>query len=211
MTPSEYAISVKQAERSLARGDPLLRALIKRHGPCGLAPNWRRSPYEALVRAIVYQQLNGKAAATILGRFLELFPNSKFPTPEQILATSGAAMRAVGLSRQKSSYMLSIAEHAASGIVPVRRAGIARLSDEAIVARLTRVKGVGRWTVEMLLMFTLGRLDVMPVDDFGVRSGYTKAAGRKTMVSARELREIAEAWGPYRSAAAWYLWRAAEG
>ena len=210
MTKAEFALSLRAAERSLARRDPLLRALIRQHGPCTLEPRWRQTPYQSLVRAVVFQQLSGKAAATILGRVLALFPEVSFPSPEQLLAADEDMLRSAGLSRQKSTYLREIAAQAVAGVVPTRRSGLSRLDDEAIIERLVAVKGVGRWTVEMMLMFTLGRLDVWPVDDYGVRKGYSIAAGLDDLVSPRELRGIGEAWAPWRSVAAWYFWRAAE-
>jgi DNA-3-methyladenine glycosylase II len=210
MTKDEFARALRSAERSLARRDPLLRDLIRHHGPCTLEPRWRQSPYQSLVRAVVYQQLSGKAAATILGRVLALFPEVRFPSPEQLLEADEALLRGAGLSRQKSTYLREIAAQAVAGVVPTRRSVLTRLDDEAIIERLVAVKGVGRWTVEMMLMFTLGRLNVWPVDDYGVRKGYSVAADLGDLISPRELRGIGEAWAPWRSVAAWYFWRAAE-
>ncbi len=210
MSRSTYAARLALAEKHLSKADPLMRRLIRAHGPCALQPHWRRSPYAALVQAVVYQQLNGKAAATIFQRFLDLFPAAPFPTPAQVLAAGDEALRSAGLSRQKVAYIRDIARQAHAGVVPLKRAAIARSSDEAIIARITQVKGVGRWTVEMLLIFTLGRLDVLPIDDYGVRKGYCQASDRDTPVSPPELRDIGERWAPYRSVAAWYLWRAAD-
>ena len=184
-----------------------MRALIRRHGPCGLAPAGR-SPYEALTRAIAHQQLNGRAAQTILGRFVALFPNGRFPAPELVLAARATRLRRAGFSRAKVRAIKDIARHAVKGLVPTRRA-CRRLDDDALVEQLTRIHGVGRWTVEMLLIFTLGRLDVLPVDDFGVREGFRVAYGRRTRPTPTALRAYGERWKPYRSVAAWYLWRAA--
>ena len=195
-----------KASRHLAR-DPVMRALIRRHGPCELEPH-RRSPYEALSRAIAHQQLNGRAAETILGRFVALFPKGRFPAPAAVLAARTTTLRRAGFSRAKVRALKDIARHAVKGLVPTRRA-CRRLGDEEIIARLTQIHGVGRWTVEMLLIFTLGRLDVLPVDDFGVREGFRVAYGRRTRPTPKALREYGERWKPYRSVAAWYLWRAA--
>jgi DNA-3-methyladenine glycosylase II len=194
------------AHRRLAR-DPVMRRLIRRHGPCGLLCR-RWSPYEALTRAIAHQQLHGRAAETILARFVALYGNGRFPAPAAVLATSPARLRRVGFSRAKVRAIHDIARHALAGTVPTRRAA-ARLTDEAIIERLLPIRGVGRWTVEMLLIFTLGRLDVLPVDDFGVREGYRRACGGRAQPTPRALRELGERWKPYRSVAAWYLWRAA--
>jgi len=190
------------------RRDPVLKRVIRNIGPCTLAPA-KREPYEALVRAIAHQQVHGRAAEAILGRFLALYPGIPFPTPELVLATGTETMRGCGFSASKVAAIRDIAEKAAAGIVPTRR-GAARLSDAILIERLTSIRGVGRWTVEMLLIFTLGRPDVLPVDDFGVREGYRVAAGLDEQPRPRALAEIGEAWAPFRTTAAWYLWRAAD-
>ena len=194
------------AHRHLSR-DPVMRRLIRRHGPCVLAP-LRWSPYEALTRAIAHQQLNGRAAETILARFVALFGNGRFPSPAAVAAARPAMLRRAGFSRGKVRAVKDIARHALGGAVPTRRAA-ARLGNEALVERLTQIHGVGRWTVEMLLIFTLGRPDVLPVDDFGVREGYRVAYGRRARPTPKALRAVGERWKPYRSVAAWYFWRAA--
>jgi DNA-3-methyladenine glycosylase II len=194
------------AHRHLAR-DPVMRRLIRRHGPCGLECR-RWSPYEALTRAIAHQQLNGRAAQTILTRFVALFGDGRFPSPAEVVATHPARLRSAGFSRAKVRAIKDIARHALAGTVPTRRAA-ARLDDEAIIERLLPIRGVGRWTVEMLLIFTLGRHDVLPVDDFGVREGYRRAHGTRAQPTPKALRKLGERWKPYRSVAAWYLWRAA--
>ena len=201
MTPS--------ALRHLSKADPVMRALIRRVGPCTIDIRRRWSPFQSLVRAVVYQQLHGRAAAAIFARFRALFDGPDFPTPERVLAMSPRRMRSAGLSRAKARAIKDIAAKAAAGVVPPRRV-VARLDDEEIVARLTEARGVGRWTVEMLLIFTLGRPDVLPVDDYGVRDGYRAAYGLKAMPSPKALLEYGERWRPHRSTAAWYLWRAAE-
>ena len=188
--------------------DPMMHRLIDRVGPCGLAVD-RRSPYEALVRAVTYQQLNGRAAETILGRVIACCDDGRFPAPATVLAVRADKLRRAGLSRAKALAIKDIARHALAGKVPTRRA-TARMSDEEIIEQLTAIRGVGRWTVEMLLMFTLGRPDVLPVDDYGIRDGYRAAYGLPAQPSLNELREYGERWKPYRSTAAWYLWRAAE-
>ena len=198
--------SVSDAHRHLSR-DPVMRRLIRHHGPCALAPR-RWSPYEALTRAIAHQQLNGRAAETILTRFVALFENGRFPSPADVSAARVARLRRAGFSRGKVRAIKDIARHALGGAVPTRRVA-ARLDDEVIIEQLTRIHGVGRWTVEMLLIFTLGRPDVLPVDDFGVREGYRLAYGLRQRPTPKALRAIGEHWKPYRSVAAWYLWRAA--
>lgn len=211
MSAATYAAELVVAERRLSDGSALMRRLIAAHGPCTLVPDWRRSPYEALVRAVSHQQLNGRAAETILNRFIALFPDSRFPMPKDVLSASEAALRSAGLSRQKVAAIRDIAIKAEEGIVPMKRAQISRSGDDDVIRRLIQVQGVGQWTVEMLLIFTLGRLDVLPVDDFGVRAGYTKASRRRSPVTPAELREIGRKWTPYRSIAAWYCWREADG
>ncbi|MBW8268780.1 DNA-3-methyladenine glycosylase family protein [Caldovatus aquaticus] len=196
-----------EALRHLRR-DPVLRPVIRAVGPCTLKPV-RREPYEALVRAIAHQQVHGRAAEAILGRFLALYPGVPFPTPGMVLATSAETLRACGFSASKVAAIRDIAEKAAAGVVPTRRSA-ARLSDAALIERLVAIRGVGRWTVEMLLIFTLGRPDVLPVDDFGVREGWRVAAGLAAQPRPRVLAAIGEAWAPFRTTAAWYLWRAAE-
>lgn len=195
-----------EACRQLSR-DPVMRALIHRYGPCGLVPQ-RCSPYEALTRAIAHQQLNGRAAQTILGRFVALFSNGRFPTPAVVLAARTAVIRRAGFSRAKVRALKDIARHALTGIVPTR-SSCQRLSDDEIIERLTQIHGVGRWTVEMLLIFTLGRCDVLPVDDFGVREGFRMAYRRRLRPTPTALRVYGERWKPYRSVAAWYLWQVA--
>ncbi len=169
----------------------------------------QREPYEALVRAIAHQQLHGRAAEAILGRMLALHPGEAFPRPERLLATEAAVLRACGFSGAKIAAIRDIAQGALGGAVPTRRAA-ARLSDEALIERLTALRGVGRWTVEMLLIFTLGRPDVLPVGDFAVREGWRRIQGLAAQPTPRELARLGLAFAPHRSAAAWYLWRAAD-
>src|SRR5262249_50768788 len=145
--------------------------VIRKVGPCALKPKFRRSAFEALVRAVTYQQLNGSAAATILGRVQALYPQRRFPLPEDLLSTPDQRLRGAGLSRAKTAAIKDIAAKTLDGVVPNSRT-ISRLSDSEIVERLTTVRGVGPWTVEMLLIFTLGRKDVLPATDFGVRKGF---------------------------------------
>jgi len=201
---------LRAAERGLAAADPVLASLIARHGRCLLAPETGRSPYEALATAVMYQQLAGKAAETIHRRFLALFPAYSFPPPEAVLGASDEQLRAAGLSRQKQGYLRDLAAKALDGVVPTESGALEHLTDDAIVARLTAVRGVGRWTVEMFLIFTLGRLDVLPLDDYGIRAGYARAHGLERLPTAAELRTAGQAWAPWRSVASWYCWRAAD-
>jgi len=196
------------AVRHLSKVDPVMRALIRRVGPCGLEVR-NHSPFETLVRAIAHQQIHGRAAQAILGRFIALFPGRRFPTPADIAAVPARKMRRAGFSRGKIRAIKHIARRARAGFVPTR-AACHRLSDEEIIERLTELHGVGQWTVEMLLLFTLGRPDVLPVDDFGVREGFKVAYGRRKQPTPKQLRRYGERWRPYRSVAAWYLWRAVE-
>jgi DNA-3-methyladenine glycosylase II len=188
--------------------EPEMAALIKRVGPYRLKPT-QRSPFEALLRAISHQQLHGRAAEAILGRFIALFPGVPFPTPEQVIATDDGKLRACGLSGGKVAAIRDLCLRTIDGTVPTRRAA-ARLPDEELIERLTTVRGIGRWTVEMLLIFTLGRPDVLPVDDFGVRDGYRALMKLEEQPKPKELAAIGEAWAPWRSYAAWYLWRASD-
>ncbi|MDW8315703.1 MAG: DNA-3-methyladenine glycosylase 2 family protein [Rhodovarius sp.] len=197
---SRYA----EAEAALARL-PLFRPIIAAAGPCRLRPV-PREPYEALLRAVAHQQLHGRAAEAMLARLIARCPDRPFPPPEAILSWPEDALRACGFSAAKAAAIREIAAAALAGRIPSRRAA-ARMSDAALIAELTRLRGVGRWTVEMLLIFTLGRPDVLPVDDFGVREGYRLAAGLDRPPRPRELAALGEAWAPYRSIAAWYLWR----
>ena len=198
----------KDSMRHLS-ADPTFAALIARVGPPRLGVERQRGPYEALVRAIAHQQLHGKAAQTILGRFEALFAPGAFPEPEAVLATSDEAMRGCGFSGSKVAAIRDICAKTIDGTVPTRR-GAARLSDDALIERLVTIRGVGRWTVEMLLIFTLGRPDVLPVDDFGVREGYRVLYGLDEQPKPRALAEIGRPWAPYRSFATWYLYRAVE-
>lgn len=202
MTPS--------ALQHLSRTDPVMRRIIRAIGPCTLEPHRLRwTPFQALVRAVVYQQLHGRAAKAILDRFIALFDGRAFPSPAAVLAVDPRRMRRVGLSRAKARAIRDIARKAAAGVVPTRRAA-ARLSDDELVARLTAARGVGRWTVEMFLIFTLARQDVLPVDDFGVREGYRVAYGLRKQPKPKALLAFGERWRPHRTTAAWYLWRAAD-
>jgi DNA-3-methyladenine glycosylase II len=199
-----------EALKHLARCDPIMRRLIRAHGPCGLEPEKRRSPFQSLAQAIAHQQLNGTAANTILGRFIKLFPGRKFPRAEDLAGVGDDAIRAAGFSRAKVAALRDLAARTLDGTVPPSRV-ISRLEDEEIIRRLTEVRGVGQWTVEMLLIFQLGRPDVLPADDFGVRSGFRHAYGLSDLPRPKELLARGECWRPFRTTAAWYLWRAADG
>jgi len=196
------------ASAELARRDPAMAAMVEQVGPCALP--LRRSPaghFASLARTICYQQLAGRAAATIHGRFVALFPDAA-PSPAAVLALPDTALRGVGLSGSKVASLRDLAWHVESG--EIRPATMARRADEEVVRTLTVVRGIGRWTAEMFLMFQLGRLDVWPVDDFGVRNGYARLYGLDPMPTARQLEPHGDAFRPYRSVAAWYCWRAVD-
>ena len=199
--------------RHLRAVDPDLALLIARVGPCRLRVDRAREPFESLVRAVAHQQLHGRAAEAILGRTIALLADegggAGFPSAEALLRADPAALRACGFSMGKIAAIRAVAEASLTGLVPSRRRA-ARLSDAALIERLTSLRGIGRWTVEMLLIFSLGRPDIMPVDDFGVREGFRRIKRMDTQPRPRELAAQAESWSPYRSAAAWYLWRAAD-
>lgn len=196
-------------ETHLRRVDPVMRRLVQEIGPFALAPNVGRSPFESLVRAIAYQQLHDRAAESILRRFTALFPGRRFPKPDAVLAMNDRAIRRAGFARPKIAALRDLATKAMDGTVPSGRL-IRQLDDEAIVQRLVVVRGIGRWTVEMLLIFQLGRPDVLPIDDFGVRKGFRMAYGLRTMPTPKAVLQYGERWKPYRTAAAWYLWRVAD-
>lgn len=194
----------RAAVRHLRRVDPVLARVIDVVGPCRFRPRSEGTHFDALVRAIVYQQLSGKAAATIHARLLALY-GGRSPTPEEILGTADAALRAAGLSRQKSSYLQDLAARTVDGRLPLWRLG--RLSDEEILSALTAVKGVGRWTAQMFLLFRLGRPNVLPDGDLGIRKAIQRAYGLVSLPTPRDVRRLGSAWDPYCSVAAWYLWR----
>lgn len=195
------------AHRHISATDPRLAALIARSRRYDIAPSLPIRPFDALAESIAFQQLSGKAAATIFGRVRALYPRRKYLDPEKILATPSETFRAAGLSRNKIAALKDLAAKTVDGTVPSSRA-IVRMSDEEIIARLITVRGIGRWTVEMLLLFDLGRPDVWPVDDYGVRKGFAKTFGRRKLPTPKELMKFGEKWRPYRSVAAWYFWRA---
>jgi DNA-3-methyladenine glycosylase II len=192
----------------LRRACPVMRGLVRRVGPCGLSADTARSPFQALVSAVAHQQLHAKAAQTILGRFRQHF-GGRLPGPRALASVSDEQLRAAGFSRAKTAALRDLAAKTISGVVPGRKA-IAALGDEEIIARLTAVRGVGRWTVEMLLIFSLDRPDVWPVDDFGVRAGWQIAYGTDHLPAPKELQALGEKFRPHRSVAAWYLWRATD-
>lgn len=194
------------AVRRLRAADPVLGDFIASAGRYGLEPPPFRSTVEYLTRAIIYQQLSTKAAATIHGRVLELFPGRRV-SPKRLLELPDEVLRGAGLSRAKLAALRDLASHALARRLP-GPTRLARMDDEAIVERLTEVRGVGRWTVEMLLMFALGRPDVLPATDLGVRKGYQLVYGGDDLPEPAALLEHGERWRPYRSVASWYMYRA---
>lgn len=175
-------------------------------GPCGHQAKSAREPYEALVRAIAYQQLHAKAGDAILERFLALFPKQTFPAPEQLLACAPELQRSCGFSAAKLETIRGIAQATIAGVVP-SLAEAWHLPDEALIERLTSLRGVGRWTVEMFLIYSLERSDILPVDDFGIREGYRRLRSLEKAPTPKQMREIGKAWSPFRTVASWYLWR----
>jgi 3-methyladenine DNA glycosylase/8-oxoguanine DNA glycosylase len=193
----------------VAEADPVMGGLMARVGEFTLRPLPTQSLFTALLRSIVYQQLTGKAAATILGRVNRLFAPRRFPTPRELLLVSPERLREAGLSAAKTAALRDLAQRTLEGTVP-SMARIRRMEDEEIIERLTLVRGIGRWTVEMLLIFRLGRPDVLPVTDLGVRKGFGLMFRRGRLPEAATMMRRAERWRPYRSVASWYLWRALE-
>ena len=181
--------------------------LIARSRRYEITPSLLVRPFDALAESIAYQQLSGKAAATIWGRVRALYPKKKYLDPKRVLKTPDEKLRAAGLSRSKTAALKDLAAKTLDGTVPTARQ-LARMSDEEIIARLTTVRGIGRWTVEMLLLFDLGRPDVWPVHDYGVRKGFAKTFRKRTLPTPKQLIKHGEKWRPYRSVAAWYFWRA---
>lgn len=195
---------MRAAVRHLKRADPTLAGVIERIGPCRFAPRVEGTHFDALVRSIIYQQLSGKAAATIHGRVIEHF-GGRHPTPGDLLGASEPALRAVGLSRQKLGYLRSLAAHVDDGSLPLDT--LDELDDEALIARLVQVKGIGRWTAQMFLIFRLGRPDVLPELDLAIQKGIQRAYGLRRLPTPERVRRIGAPWAPYRSIASWYLWR----
>jgi len=199
VTPEDYT----RARRLLLRRDPVLAAVIRKHGACGLASAQRTDHFSALVRAITGQQLSTKAASTIYGRLIALMPDGV--TPGALSTLTDQQMRAVGMSRQKVAYFRDLCDKALSGAVALD--SLDSMTDDEVIAALTQVKGIGRWSAEMFLMFRLHRPDVLPVDDLGIVNAVKNVYGLRKRPTADRIRKIGEAWRPYRSVASWYLWR----
>jgi DNA-3-methyladenine glycosylase II len=195
--------TLRRAVRHLRRADPVLDGIIEAVGPCRLRPDAGGGPFAALVEAILYQQITGRAAATIHGRLREMV-GRRHPRPLDIVGLSDAQLRSVGLSRQKAGYLRDLAQKARNGL-PLSR--LRRLADDDVVVALTGVKGIGRWTAEMFLMWRLGRPDVLPVDDYGSRKAMQRAYRKRALPKPDWMRRTALPWRPYRTIASWYLWR----
>jgi DNA-3-methyladenine glycosylase II len=198
LTATDYA----RARRLLCRRDPVMGALIRRHGACGLAEAQHTDPFTALAHAIISQQLSSRAASTIAGRFDALCAGR--PTPGAVAAVSDAQLRAAGLSGQKIRYMRDLCARVEDDSLPLHR--LEALADDQVIEALTRVTGIGRWTAEMFLMFRLHRPDVLPVGDLGIVKAVQRAYRLRKIPNAARLEEIGEPWRPYRSVACWYLW-----
>jgi DNA-3-methyladenine glycosylase II len=197
---------VLEAAHRHLRKDARMRSVMKRHT---LEKRERpHDPFQALVRSVIYQQLSGKAAGTILNRFLAQFPNKKFPTPEQVLSLKDAQFRGVGISGQKMGYLRDLAKRFMDGTIVPKK--FPNMSDEEIREHLIVVKGIGRWTADMFLMFTLYRPDVLPTGDLGIQKGFQKAFGLKKLPDPVKMEKLAKKWAPYRTVASYYLWRIAD-
>lgn len=188
----------------LKKADPVLASVIDRVGKCSLVPRVEGTHFDYVVRAIVYQQLSGKAAGTIHGRFLGLL-NDRKPVPQQILKLTEPELRKVGLSGQKARYIRSVAEQTHSGQLAIEQ--LHELSDEEIIAALTQIKGVGVWTAQMFLMFRLGRPDVLPINDLGIQKGVQLAYSLRKLPKPDRVQKIGKKWAPYRTVGSWYMWR----
>jgi DNA-3-methyladenine glycosylase II len=192
---------MRKAVNHLKKSDPVLRAIIEKVGPCRM--NFDAPEFASLAEAILYQQLNGKAAATIFERFTALAGDP--PTPDGILKLSDEQLRGVGLSKQKSSYLKDLAAKTAAGLLDFKR--LPDLSDDEVIQHLTQVKGVGVWTAHMFLMFSLRRPNVLPTGDYGVQVAVKKHYKKRKLPKPKDMEKIAKAWEPYRSVACWYMWR----
>jgi DNA-3-methyladenine glycosylase II len=201
ISEEEYA----RARRLLMRRDPVLGALIKRIGPCGMLARQQDHHFTALVRAIVGQQLSTKAAATIFARLAALFPEQAVTDPARVAALDDQTLRAVGLSGQKLRYLRDLCDRILDGRLNLEE--LDSLPDEDVIARLTQVKGFGRWTAEMFLMFRLNRPDVLPTADLGINTAVQRVYRMRERPNAARLLKLGESWRPYRSVACWYLWQ----
>jgi DNA-3-methyladenine glycosylase II len=208
MTNITLEHTYRDASAFLAGIDPDWARLVESVGPCRLQPKPAREPYETLVRTVAYQQISTKAGDTVLGRFLALYADG-MPSPEQLLATDTDKLRSCGYSMRKVETIQGIARGVIDGVVP-GLVEISQMQDAEVIERLVSLKGIGLWTVEMMLIFTLSRMDILPADDLGVRNGYRNLKSLDIAPGVKALTAIGAAWSPYRTVASWYLWRAAE-
>lgn len=198
------------ALKTLREADPSLARVIDEVGPCRMRIGEAAGDLDALVRSIIGQQLSGKAAATIYGRFLDLFDSGAFPSADEIRGTHYARLRKVGLSRQKQAAVRDLCRHVCTGALPLDTPDLHALTDEELIERLSAVRGVGRWSGQMFLMFHLGRTDVWPSTDLGIQKGFAKLQGAQALPKPRALEAAGDRYRPFRSIAAWYLWRSLE-
>jgi DNA-3-methyladenine glycosylase II len=206
---SNLAFDLAEAVRHLCERDERLKRLIAEVAPFEIDVADAQSPYEVLMESIAYQSISGKAAATIFGRIKALGENGRPPSPQQMLKLPASKLRKAGLSGAKVAAMRDLAKKTIEGIVPTYEQALL-LSDDELVERLVSVRGIGAWTVEMFLIFRLGRPDVLPIHDLGVKKGWSVAYGKKHMPKPKELLKFGERWRPYRTVASWYMWRAFE-
>jgi DNA-3-methyladenine glycosylase II len=205
---ADLARERRRALAHLRKSDPRIALVIERVGACRFVPRAEGTHFDALMRAIVYQQLSGKAAATILGRILAIY-GDRYPTADELLATPEERLRAAGLSRQKLSYLRDLARHVNDGSLPLDR--LHDMNDEAVIDALIAVKGIGRWSAQMFLMFRLGRPNVLPDLDLGIRKGLQRAYRMRKLPDSRKVLQIGARWSPYATYACWYLWRSLDG
>ncbi len=205
----ELPFDIKEADRAIADADEHMARIIAIHGPCKMTVSPVESPFEALFKSIIYQQLSTRSATAIYNRVLDLFEGN-MPAPRATLALPDEAMRGAGMSKQKVAYTKDLALKSVEGTVPDIQE-LKGLSDEEIVTRLTEVRGIGKWTVEMLLMFSMGRPDILPSTDLAIRKGFQQVYGHETLPKPTEIDRFGERWRPYRTIASWYLWRVVDG
>lgn len=208
MTRAITADDIARARRVLMRRDPVLRAIISKYGPCAIKTGREADIFCGLVESIVSQQLSTKAAATIYGRLRALMPDGGAPTPDAVVPLSDDALRGVGLSRQKVSYVRDLSRRVLDG--SLKTDAFAAMTDDEVVAQLTAIKGIGRWTADMILIFRLARPDILPVGDLGIVKAVQKTYRLRKTPDAKRLLALGERWRPYRSIASWYLWRSLE-
>ncbi len=205
----ELPFDVKAAEAALASADPRMGEIIEAYGPCTMTITSLQSPFESLFKTIIFQQLSTASANAIFGRVLALF-DGKAPTPDRTLVIADEAYRGAGMSKQKIRYVRDLAQKTLEGTVP-EMAALAHLSDQEIIERLSAVHGIGRWTVEMLLMFNMGRPDILPTTDLVIRKAFQQIYNHEALPKPKAIDAFGERWRPYRSIASWYMWRVIDG